>query len=433
MKKVYTCFCAAFLHKGHRNIIARARELGEVTVGVLSDEAMIRYNRFPSCSLEERLSAARSLEGVSHVVVQHDMMYDEIIATLRPDIVIHGDNWCRPDAPELAIRQNVEACLAKYGGTIVDVPYTYDPEAQRIDALDLERLAMPEYRRRRLRQLIGICPLVKVLEAHSGLSGLIAERTVVRQPDGRLDQFDAMCVSSLCDSTAKGKPDIELGDMSARLRTIDEIMEVTTKPIIFDGGTGGLPEHFVHNVRSLERIGVSAVVINDNCVFGQNSFSCADVVQTQDFVDHFCAKIASGKNALRTREFMIVARCESLVHERGMDDALSRCHAYVAAGADAIMIHSRQKDPDELFGFCARFRALDSATPIFVLSETCTSLTEKELAAHGVNVCIYPDQLTRASVLAMQSVANDLLIHHRILEADSRLLPFSKIIRLIEK
>ena len=410
-RKVYTCFCTAVIHKGHLNIISEARKLGEVTVGVLSDEAMIRYNRFPTCTFEERVAAARSIEGVANVVVQKDMMYDEVIAELRPDYVIHGDNWCNPEAPEFFIRQNVESCLAKYGGRIVDVPYTFDPEVKRIDDLDRERLAMPEFRRRRLRQLIRLCPIVKTIEAHSGLTGLIAEKTVVRQADGRLDQFDAMWVSSLCDSTAKGKPDIEIVDMSSRLRTIDDIMEVTTKPIILDGDTGGLAEHFVYNVRTLERIGVSAVIIEDKCGLKKNSLFGTEV---------------------STKEFMVIARCESLILERGMDDALDRCRAYVAAGADGIMIHSRKKDPAEILEFCDRFRAADAATPIVVVPTSFNTVTEAELAAHGVNICIYANQLTRAAFPAMQSVAQDLLKYHRALEVDSRLMPFKKIITLID-
>ena len=431
-KKVYTCFCTPVIHKGHHNIIREARKLGEVTVGVLSDEAMIRYNRFPTCSFDDRLAAAKALEDVARVVVQKDMMYDEIIAEHRPDYVIHGDNWCNPEAPEHFIRQNVEACLKKYGGEIVDVPYTFDPEVKRIDDLDRERLAMPEFRRRRLRQLISLCPIVKTIEAHSGLTGLIAEKTVVRQDDGRLDQFDAMWVSSLCDSTAKGKPDIELVDMSSRLRTIDDIMEVTTKPIILDGDTGGLTEHFVYNVRTLERIGVSAVIIEDKCGLKKNSLFGTEVKQTQDSIENFSAKIAAGKDALRTKEFMIIARCESLILERGMDDALVRCRAYVGAGADGIMIHSRRKDPAEILEFCDRFRAADATTPLVVVPTSFNSVTEAELAAHGVNICIYANQLTRAAFPAMQSVAQDLLRHHRALEVDSRLMPFKKIITLID-
>ena len=432
MAKVYTCFCTASIHKGHLHIIAEARKLGTVVVGVLSDEAAIRYNRFPTVPLDERVAAAKALEGVSEVVIQKDMMYDDVIASLKPDVVVHGDNWCDPSVPEHSIRTHVESQLAAYGGRIVDIPYTVDPAVRKIDEIDRARLAMPECRRKRLRQLIRMCPVVKTLEAHSGLTGLIAEKTVVQQPDGTLDQFDAMWVSSLCDSTAKGKPDIELVDMSSRLRTIDDIMEVTTKPIILDGDTGGLTEHFVYNVRTLERIGVSAVIIEDKTGLKKNSLFGTEVAQTQDTVESFCAKIAAGKDAQRTEDFMIIARCESLILERGMDDALARCRAYVKAGADGIMIPSRRKDPAEILEFCDRFRAEDPQTPLVVVPTSFNAITEAELAAHGVNVVIYANQLTRAAFPAMQSVAEDLLRHHRALEVDARLMPFKKIITLID-
>ena len=432
MAKVYTCFCTSTIHKGHLNIIAEAAKLGEVTVGVLSDKEAIRYNRFPLMSENERLEAVKALPGVANAVIQRDMMYSDVVESVKPDIVVHGDNWTNPDAPEHAIREHVAGLLSEYGGKIVDIPYTVDPEAKRIDDLDRERLAMPEYRRRRLRDLVRLCPIVKTIEAHSGLTGLIAEKTVVRGEDGRLDQFDAMWVSSLCDSTAKGKPDIELVDMSSRLRTIDDIMEVTTKPIILDGDTGGLAEHFVYNVRTLERIGVSAVIIEDKTGLKKNSLFGTEVEQTQDAIENFCAKIAAGKAALRTKEFMIIARCESLILERGMDDALTRCRAYVGAGADGIMIHSRKKDPAEILEFCDRFRSADPKTPIVVVPTSFDSITEDELAAHGVNICIYANQLTRAAFPAMQSVAQDILKHHRALEVDARLMPFKKIITLID-
>jgi len=431
-KTAYTCFCTASIHQGHLNVIAEASKLGELTVGVLSDRAAIRYNRFPTSTIEERVAAVRAIAGVKDVIVQDDMMYGDVIPRLKPDFVVHGDNWADPAAPEYAIRQNVERLLGEYGGKVVDIPYTCDPAVRKIDDIDRERLAMPEFRRRRLRQLIRLCPVVKTIEAHSGLTGLIAEKTVVRQADGTLDQFDAMWVSSLCDSTAKGKPDIELVDMSSRLRTIDDIMEVTTKPIILDGDTGGLTEHFVYNVRTLERIGVSAVIIEDKTGLKKNSLFGTEVEQTQDSVENFCAKIAAGKDALRTDEFMIIARCESLILERGMEDALTRFHAYVKAGADGIMIHSRKKDPAEILEFCDRFRAKDPETPIVVVPTSFNSITEAELAAHGVNIVIYANQLTRAAFPAMQSVAEDLLRHHRALEVDSRLLPFKKIITLID-
>lgn len=432
MAKVYTCFCTASIHKGHLNIINEAKKLGDLTVGVLSDKVAIRYNRFPLNSLEERIAAVKAIDGVKDVLVQEDMLYGDILANLKPDIIVHGDNWCDEAAPEHAIRQHLEASLAEYGGKIVDIPYTRDSESRKIDEIYRERLGMPEFRRKRLRQLIKMCPVVKTIEAHSGLTGLIAEKTIVKQANGSLDQFDAMWVSSLCDSTAKGKPDIELVDMSSRLRTIDDIMEVTTKPIILDGDTGGLAEHFVYNVRTLERIGVSAVIIEDKTGLKKNSLFGTEVRQTQDTIENFCAKIAAGKDAQRTEDFMIIARCESLILERGMDDALTRCHAYVKAGADGIMIHSRKKDPTEILTFCDQFRATDPETPIVVVPTSFNSVTETELASHGVNIVIYANQLTRAAFPAMQLVAQDLLRYHRALEVDSRLMPFKKIITLID-
>ena len=321
MKTVYTCFCTDVIHDGHIHIIEEAHKYGKVIVGALSDEALIRYNKFPTISLEERIRLYEGIDGVEKVVVQDSMMYDRIIEELHPDYVVHGDNW--KTGPESAIRENVLALLSAYGGELIEVGYTYSPAVKKIDQQLKEKLAMPEYRRKRLRQLIDMTPVVKVMEAHSGLTGLIVEKTVVER-EGRLDQFDAMWVSSLCDSTAKGKPDIELVDMTSRFRTIDDIMEVTTKPIILDGDTGGLTEHFVYNVRTLERMGVSAVIIEDKTGLKKNSLFGTDVEQTQATIEEFSAKIAAAKKAQLTDDFMIIARIESLILEKGMEDALAR-------------------------------------------------------------------------------------------------------------
>lgn len=430
MKIIYTCFCTDVIHSGHLNIISNAAKYGKVIIGALSDEALTRYNRFPTVSLKDRIKLYETLDGVEKVVVQNDMMYDEIIKELHPDYVIHGDNW--QGGPVSAIRQNVVNLLAKYGGELIEIPYTYDENVKKTDKMLKEKLAMPEYRRKRLRQLIEMCPIVKTIEAHSGLTGLIAEKTVVEN-NGRLDQFDAMWVSSLCDSTAKGKPDIELVDMSSRLRTIDDIMEVTTKPIILDGDTGGLAEHFVYNVRTLERMGVSAVIIEDKTGLKKNSLFGTEVVQTQDSIENFCEKISTGKKVQLTDDFMIIARIESLILEQGMEDALKRAFAYVEAGADGIMIHSRKKDPAEIFEFCDKFREKNSDTPIVVVPTSFNSVTEEELASHGVNIVIYANQLTRSAFPAMQKTAEEILKNHRALEVDSKLMPFKDIITLIDE
>ncbi len=429
-KKVYACFCTDAIHEGHINILKRAAEYGDVYAGVLTDGAMVGFNRFPTISLEQRMEIVRKTGLVKEVLVQRDVMYDQVFAELKPDYVVHGDNWS--NGPEKAIRENVLTNIEKYGGELIEFAYTYNDNVKRVDDLMKEKLAMPEFRRKRLRQLIAMRPIVKALEVHSGLTGLIAEKTVV-EADGRLDQFDAMWISSLCDSTAKGKPDIELVDMSSRIRTIDDVLDVTTKPIILDGDTGGLVEHFVYNVRTLERMGVSAVIIEDKTGLKKNSLFGTEVQQTQDSIENFCAKIVAGKKALRTAEFMIIARIESLILERGMEDALTRAFAYTEAGADGIMIHSRKKEPDEILEFCRLFRKRDVKTPIVVVPTSFNSITEEELAAAGVNIVIYANQLTRSAFPAMQSTAEEILKNHRALEVDAGLMSFKDIIRLIDE
>lgn len=429
MKTVYTCFCTDVIHEGHLNIINKAKKLGRLVLGIASDSAMVRFNRFPTLSYAERVDLVKSIDGVAEVVLQDDVLYENNIKKYHPDYVVHGDDWCT--GPMEAIRKNAEKTLAEYGGSIVDIPYTYNETVREIDRLMMAKLAMPEYRRKRLKRLLEIRPIVKAIEVHSGLTGLIAEKTIVEQND-ELDQFDAMWISSLCDSTAKGKPDIELVDMTSRFRTIDDITEVTTKPIIFDGDTGGLTEHFVYTVRTLEKMGVSAVIIEDKTGLKKNSLFGNEVPQTQDTIENFCKKITAGKKAQLTNDLMIIARIESLILEKGMDDALKRAEAYVAAGADAIMIHSRKKDPAEILSFCDSFRMNNKKTPIVVVPTSFNEITEDELSAHGVNIVIYANQLTRSSFPAMKKTAEDILRHHRAKEVDDKLMPIKEVITLIE-
>lgn len=430
MKTVYTCFCTDIIHEGHLNIIDQAHKYGKVVVGALSDAALIRYNKFPTVSLKDRVKLYESVDGVDEVVVQDSVMYDDIINELHPDYVVHGDNW--KEGPEATIRENVIELLKKYGGELIEVSYTYNSHVKKVDRQLKEKLSMPEYRRKRLKQLIEIRPIVKAMEVHDGLTGLIVEKTVV-ESNGELDQFDAMWISSLCDSTAKGKPDIELVDMTSRFRTIDDVTEVTTKPIIFDGDTGGLTEHFVYTVRTLEKMGVSAIIIEDKTGLKKNSLFGTEVQQTQDTIESFSAKISAGKQAQLTDDFMIIARIESLILEQGMEDALKRAEAFVNAGADGIMIHSRRKEPDEILEFCNKFRIKDKKTPIVVVPSSFNTITEEELAAHGVNIVIYANQLTRAAFPAMQKTAEDILKYHRAKEVDDRLMPIKQIITLIDE
>ncbi len=427
---VYTCFCTDVIHEGHLNLIEEAKKYGDVVVGVLCDSEMVKYNRFPLKTTEERMELVKEIPDVKDVIVQNKIMYDDVVRELKPDYIIHGNNWAEDSMK--VIRKNIVSVLDKYGGELIEVPYTFNEKIQKVDRQMREKLAMPELRRARLKKLLNMVPIVKTIEVHSGLTGLIAEKTVIAD-DECIDQFDAMWISSLCDSTEKGKPDIELVDMTSRFRTINDIMEVTTKPIIFDGDTGGITEHFVYTVRSLERMGVSAVIIEDKIGLKKNSLFGNEVKQTQDEIDHFCEKIAAGKNAQLSDDFMIIARIESLILEQGMDDALKRAFAFRDAGADGIMIHSRKKEPDEILEFCDKFRQEDKKTPLVVVPSSYNTITEEELIRHGVNIVIYANQLLRAAFPAMQNAAKSILKHHRAHEIDEELLSIKKIITLIDE
>jgi len=427
-RTVYMCFSTEYIHSGHIAIINKARRLGRLIIGVLSDEAVSSYKRFPLIPFDERKSLIENIAGVERVVEQKTLSYADNLRTLKPDYVVHGNDWC--EGFQKPIRQEVCEVLAEYGGKLVEYPYSSDPKFKELDAAHRAELSMPDIRRGRLRKLINMKGLVTAIEAHSGITGLIAEKTTVLQ-DGKTYQFDAMWISSLCDSTAKGKPDIELVDMTSRFRTIDDIMEVTTKPIIFDGDTGGLTEHFVYTVRSLERMGVSMVIIEDKTGLKKNSLFGTEVKQTQDSIENFCAKIQAGKKAQKTKEFMICARIESLILEQGMEDALNRAFAFSEAGADAIMIHSRKKDPTEIFEFVGKFREKNQQTPIVVVPTSFNQVTEEEFKQRGVNVVIYANQLTRTGFPAMQNAARTILENHRAKECDDMCMSIKEIITLI--
>ena len=427
-RTVYMCFSTEYIHSGHIAIIKKAERLGKLTIGVLSDEAVSSFRRFPIMPFEERKSLMSNIAGVSKVVEQKTLSYADNLRELKPTYVVHGDDW--REGFQKPIRQEVVDVLAEYGGKLVEFPYSHDPKFNNLEKMSRAQLSMPDIRRGRLKKLISMKGLVTAMEAHSGITGLIVEKTKVLQ-DGKTYQFDAMWVSSLCDSTAKGKPDIELVDMTSRFRTIDDIMEVTTKPIIFDGDTGGLTEHFVYTVRSLERMGVSMVIIEDKTGLKKNSLFGTEVKQTQDSVEHFCEKIRAGKKAQKTPDFMICARIESLILERGMEDALLRAFAFSEAGADAIMIHSRKKDPAEIFEFVEKFRKKNSITPIVVVPTSFNSVTEAEFKKRGVNVVIYANQLTRTGFPAMQDAARTILENHRAKECDDKCMSIKDIITLI--
>lgn len=427
-RTVYMCFSTDMIHSGHIAIIKKAQRLGKLIIGVLSDEAVVSYKRFPLLPYSERKTMFENVVGVYKVVEQKNLSYRENLEVYHPTYVVHGDDWL--EGVQKPIRDEVVSVLASYGGTLVEYPYSRDEKYADLEKRARAELSTPDVRRARLKKALAMKGTINAMEAHSGLTGLIVENTIVEE-EGGARQFDAMWVSSLCDSTAKGKPDIELVDMTSRFRTIDDICEVTTKPIIFDGDTGGLTEHFVYTVRSLERMGVSMVIIEDKTGLKKNSLFGTEVAQTQADIPDFCAKIAAGKKAQRTKDFMICARIESLILEKGMEDALERAFAFTEAGADAIMIHSRKKDPSEIFEFVEKYRKENTTTPIVVVPTSFNTVTEEEFKARGVNIIIYANQFTRTGFPAMQNAAKLILANHRAKECDDVCMSFKDIIRLI--
>ena len=429
-KKVYVAMSADIIHPGHLNIIREASQLGEVTVGVLTDAAIASYKRLPYMSYEQRAAVVAALNGVAQVIPQEQLDYIPNLRKLKPDFVVHGTDW--REGVQAKTRQGVIDVLAEWGGRLVEPEYTPGISSTLLNKAIREVGTTPDIRRRRLRRLLNAKPVVRVMEAHSGLSGLIVENAFVMK-DNKRREFDAMWLSSLTDSTLKGKPDNESVDVTSRLRTVNDILEITTKPIIYDGDSGGLPEHFAFLVRSLERLGVSAVIIEDKVGLKQNSLFEVGNVQSQATVEDQCHKIKVGKQAQVTDEFMVIARCESLIAGKGEDDAILRCRAYCGAGADGIMIHSKAKTPDEIFSFVRRFRAEVSADkPIVVVPSTYAQVTEKELADAGVNVVIYANHLLRAAYPAMRRTAERILECGRAQEASAEFcMPIKEIISLI--
>ena len=428
MKKVYIAMSADLIHPGHVNIIERGRELGRVTVGLLTDAAIASYKRLPFLTYEQRKTVIENIKGVDRVIAQETHDYIPNLLKLQPDYVVHGDDW--RTGVQKPMRGRVIDVLAGWGGELVEPAYTPGVSSTQLIHASREVGTTPDVRRRRLRRLIEAKPLVRTLEAHSGLTGLIVENTQV-EVDGRAREFDAIWISSLTDSTAKGKPDIELVDVTSRLETINQILEVTTKPIILDGDTGGLPEHFVYLVRTAERLGVSAVIIEDKVGPKRNSLLGTEVAQYQAPVDEFSEKIRAGKRGQVTDDFMIIARIESLILDAGLDDALQRARAYIKAGADGIMIHSRSDSPDETFAFLNRYGEFETRVPIVVVPQRYTSVKESELSERGVNVVIYANHLLRSAYPAMLRTAQSILIHERALEALEDCMPIDEILQLI--
>ena len=429
MKKVYVAFSIDLLHPGHLNIIHEAKKLGEVTIGLLTDEAIASYKRLPLMTYEKRKIIVENIKGVKNVMPQKILDYVPNLLKLKPDIVVHGDDW--KTGIQKPIREKVIETLKQWNGVLVEPKYTEGISSTLLRSSLREIGTTPEIRMGQFKRLLESKPLVRIIEAHNGLTALIAENTTVIK-DTKINEFDAIWVSSLTDSTAKGKPDIEFGDFSSRLNTLNQILEATTKPIIVDGDSGGYTEHFVLMVKSLERYGISGVIIEDKIGLKQNSLLDTGKNQQQDSISNFARKISEAKRRQVTEDFSIIARIESLIHKKGLNDALKRANAYIDAGADGIMIHSKEKTPDEILEFCEEYSKFPQKVPLVVVPTTYCIITEQELIEAGVKIVIYANQLLRSAYPAMIKVAKSILTHESAFDADKFCTPIKEITSLIK-
>ena len=428
-KIAYVALSADLLHHGHMNVISKAAELGDVVIGLLTDKAIAKYKRLPHLDYEKRELIVANIKGVINVIPQKSMNHKDNLKKIRPDYVVHGDDW--KIGIQSKDRAEVIQTLKEWDGKLIEVPYTHGVDSSSLNQSVKRIGTTPNIRLSQLRRLLAAKEIISINEVHNGLSGLITETACIKT-DQYLAEFDGMWSSSLTDSTAKGMPDIEAVDISSRLSTVNQIFEVTTKPMIFDGDTGGKIEIFNFTVKSLERTGISAVVIEDKVGLKKNSLLGNEVPQSQDSIKNFQEKISSGKRSQITNDFMVIARVESLILEKGMNDAIKRAHAYAEAGADAIMIHSREKEPDEIFEFCKLFQESDKQTPIMVVPSSFNTVHIDEWKEKGVRIVCHANHMLRSAYPAMLKTAMSILKHGRSKEAaDENCMPIKEILELI--
>lgn len=427
-KRVYLGMVADIMHPGLINIINEGSKYGDVIIGLFTDKAVAERKRLPFLTYEQRKSVVENIKNVSQVIPQEEWSYIPNLKKLKPDYIIHGDDW--KTGMDTELREQVIATMKEIGGELIEIPYTKGIDSTSLFEEQKSIGTTPEVRMKTLRRLIDAKKIVRIMEAHDGLCGLIIENLTLEN-NGCRKSFDGMWSSSLTDSTSKGKPDIEAVDLTTRLQDLNNILECTTKPIIFDGDTGGKIEHFVFTVRTLERHGISAVIIEDKIGLKKNSLFGTDAIQTQDSIEHFCEKIRAGKNAQITKDFMIIARIESLIAGKSVEDALKRANAYVDAGADGIMIHSKNKSGGDIKDFCIRFRKEHPKMPLVVVPTTYDHITEDELSQWGANIVIYANHMLRAAYPAMKKVAETILINGKAEEARELCMPIKEILELI--
>ena len=427
-KIVYVPLAVDILHSGHLNVIDKAKKYGKVVIGLLSDSAVAEYKNIPSLSYNERYRIVKSLKNVSKILKQDSWNYTKVLNSLKPDFFVHGDDW--KTGIQKKTRQNVINLLKKNKGKLIEIPYTNNISSSSIKSNLINHLT-PTTRVSILKRLLDSKKLVRVLESHSPLSGLIAENIKFKKKK-KLEQFDAMWSSSLTDSSVKGKPDNQSLDFSSRFSGLGDILDVTTKPIIFDADNGGRLEHLTFTIRSLERLGVSAIMIEDKIGLKKNSLFKDQTGAKQDTIKDFCKKIELIKKTRSSKDFLIGARIESFILGKGLNDGLKRAKAYSEAGADIILIHSKEKNPKEIFSFSKIFNKTKHRKPLVSVPSTYSKTTESMLIKNGFKIVIYANHMLRAAYPAMENAARNILKNQRSFELESKISSVKEVINLIK-
>ena len=428
-KKVYVGFAADILHQGHINILKTASKLGVVTVGLLTDEAIASYKNLPYMNFAQRKAVLENIKFVNKIIPQKTLDYVSNLNKIKPDYVVHGDDWKK--GVQKKTRQRVINALSKWSGKLIEPKYTKNISSSSIKNNIKEIAFSPNNRVSRLSRLIKVKKIVRILESHNALTGLIIENTKVLKNNLR-EEFDGMWSSSLTDSLSRGKPDNQSVDYSTRINGLNEILDVTTKPLVFDGDNGGRIEHIKFLVRTLERLGVSALIIEDKKGLKKNSLFKNQSANDQDSIKNFSSKIKMAKQSTISKDFFIIARIESFILGKNINDAIKRAESYSKAGADAILIHSKEKNPRQILAFAKKFKGNKFFKPLVAVPSTYSKIYEKDLIKNGFKLVIYANQLMRSAYPAMKKTAETILSNRRSYEVEKNIASINEVINLIK-
>ena len=429
-KIVYVGLSADILHEGHINILKIANSYGDVIVGLLTDEAIASYKNLPYLDFKKRKIVVENIKYVKKVIAQNTLDYVNNLNLIKPDYVVHGDDW--KYGIQKKTRKRVVVTLKKWSGKLIEPKYTKHISSTLIKRKISDTISFsPENRVSRLKRLFNSKDIVKILESHNSLTGLIIENLKIKKKNKNIE-YDGMWSSSLTDSATKGKPDNSSVDFSTRLSSLNNMMEVTSKLLVFDADNGGLLEHLPFLVRSLERCGASAIIMEDKIGLKKNSLFKNQTDTKQDKAVLFAKKIKQVCNVRKNEDFMVIARIESFIVGKGLKDALKRAEVYSKAGADAILIHSKEKTPAEIFSFAREFKKSKNFIPLVSVPSTYSKVYEKDLIRNGFKLVIYANQLLRAAYPAMQFTAKKILENNRAFEIEKKIIPIKEIINLIK-